>query len=393
MPGPNVSQQREFEVQVSGRALVPRSVYDPIYGWMLARRVKTVFGEIGGTEYRYSAFPRSPAFRDVNGDLYNMTTDGKVILLWTDGVSHGNSDRVLLALVDPVSLDIQVSVMRDGSGALDVSILTGKLELGQAIMMARFHIIQPLDGSPPVGTVQDLSSTTYFIEGADRVISPWSRPKLLANGDWVRMGFQTDTDDSPSVMLRATDSTLQTWEYLSTVAYDASHRYIEGDFVETTAGTLLAWVGETAQDPDDDTRYLWYVTSADSGATWSAPTLYDTDILTGNQPCLDLLTGGQVQGVVSDRSGTSGLNNNGMPIDNTRDKTGIAQFVSLDKSATDFRYRTMLAPFRGTDGGQCAIAEYEPGKVFFAYYGVRRLDELPKIVTGQYETEKLIQGY
>lgn len=392
MPGPTVSQQREFELQVTGRSLIPRSVYDPVFSWMIQRRVKTILGTLSGTAYRYSAFPRSPAFRDVSGTLHNMTTDGKVILLWTDGTSHGNSDRVILALVDPATLEVEASVMRSGSGAIDVSLLTGKLALGQAIMMARFHIVQPGDGSAPVGTVQDLSATTYTIHGSSRAISPWSRPKLLDNGDWVRMGYQTNTADSPSVMLKATDATLSTWNYLSTVAYDAApKRFIEGDFVETSAGNLLAWVGEEVTN--DDTRYLWYVTSTDSGATWSSPTLYDTDVLTGNQPCLDLLVSGEVQGMLTDRSGTSGIDNNGMPIDNTRDKTGVAHFLSLDTSATDFRYRTMLAPFRGTDGGQCTVVEYEAGKIFFAYYGVRKIDELPKIIIGQFETEKLLQGY
>lgn len=384
-----ISEQREFEVQVGGRAIVPRSIYDPIYRSFLDLRKKTIFDSPNATPLGYSSFPRCPAFRDVAGTLIGMTVDGEAIVLWSDGASHGDSDRVLLALVDPVTLAVQSSILREGSGALTPSILNGKLALGQNLLMARFLLQQPSGGGAVTGTVMPIQS--YVVSGAgatSRPISPWSRPKLLASGEWVRMGYQTDTADSPAVLLTSLDNQ-KTWAFKSTVAYNAAKRFRESDVVEVSPGNLLAWVSEL--DPTDATRPIWWRESTDSGATWGALTLYSD--ISGVQPQLDLLVNGMVQGMVADRDGTSGLSRAGMPIDNTRNKTGIAHFISLDGSATDFRYRTMLAQFLGTDGGQAATVEYAPGEMFFMHYGVRRADELSRVVAGRFTLEKLHEGY
>lgn len=390
-----ISEQREFELQFSGRSLMPREIYNGTFRSLIDLRTKTVFDSPDATPLRYSAFPRCPAFRDVTGTLIGMTVDGLAIIMWSDGVAHGDSDRVMLALVNPVTLATEVSVLRVGGGALTPTILTGKLALGQNILMARFLIKQPVDGSAPVGSVLPIQSYVIDGPGDSRPISPWSRPKKFSDGNWYRAGFQTNATDSPAVVLQSTDNQ-ETWDYLSTIAYDGAtpRRFNEADIVETSTGNVLAWIGEV--DPAGLTRPIWYNTSADLCATWGTATLYTAGtygIISGNQPQLDLLVDGKIQGMLADREGTSGLSNIGMPIDNTRNRTGIAHFLSLDGSATDFRYRTMMLPFRGSDGGQPAPVEFDDGEMFFASYGVRRNDELTRVVMSKFTLAKLFEGY
>lgn len=408
--------------------LVPRSLTNAEFHEIMGLKTTTLFSGPDGDTLQYAAFPMTPAY----------LIGGKIIGVYSDGPAHGDSDRqIMFRIDDPANFsrgDIrQVNFRVSGSAVFDTSLLDDLMADGDRHVIKRFLI------SKAAGIIT--VTVLPLVTNDGLTFSPWSRPKQLSDGHWYRAGYQTNTSNSQTVLLKSTDNKA-TWSFVSFMASNEALRFTEADIVETSPGKLVALVREDTTDG----RPLYQTESDDLGLTWSTPVLQTEKLLGGVQPNANTLADGTHLWMFGDRSGPSGSSNVGMPRP-FGDCTGITAALMRTNTILSGTYSgglgtiitgsahniavgnivkprlnapsgwngtfvawkgtsgstlvvkmsdpggsisqageliswgwlTQVATFVGTDGGQPMPLEISPGKIVAPFYGVRRFGEKPRI--------------
>lgn len=322
---------------------------------------------LGHNGYDYAAF--------VNAEP--QLINGKIIFVFSDGPSHGDSDRKVMAKInDPTSSytvdDIEVIDFRAaGSSAFNTSLLDDEMEDGDIFLFGNFLCTQ----TAGVISVVVLPKIT---EAGDEY-AQWSRPVLMSDTNWYRTGYAADPGGalgSKCALFKSTDDRL-TWTFVAVIATDPALRFTEAAIIEqTTPGELLAIVREDSTDG----RPLYPALSTDFGLTWVVGTVYDetaTNEPNGAQPDILRMDDDSIILMTGDRFGSSGMNNAGQAVE-MRDSTGIRAWRSTDDGAT-WSHGRELAAFIGTDGGQPQMVRISTNRVWVGWYGVRDFGGKPDI--------------
>lgn len=290
-------------------------------------------------------------------DLRRVRT--ALVGIWSSGPAHGESDRQQLGVsfdegrnwrttdfyIDPIPPETE--------GTYDFSLLDDVLEVGEKIILKVWTVERTATGYT-AAIVNELS------DGVN-IYAPWSAPVQIGD-TWYRTGYTRFLADVKSALFTSPVSDAITWTFVAVIASAAGKDYGETGLCLCADGDLLAIVRE-----DNVTgRPLHYTRSSSLGGAWGALTAFDQVLINGTQPMLLRMANDEIVLLAGDRSGFTGMSNNGLA-STAEAITGISAWKSTDHGVA-WTSRSMLAPMWSTDGGQPAAVEMADGTVGFLCY-------------------------
>lgn len=358
-----IGVKREFEftgADLNGDAcLFPR--HPPNHVFVQAFGFKTK--QIDAQADRYLAFP------------FFVKLGASIIGLYSDGDSHASSDRQIMARSDDGGLTwSKVDFYVAANGEFNFSLLNGLIGVGQSVVL-KVWSIKNTDG-----VLSAVPNSTVAYGGLTYAL--WSRTATAPGGNLYRTGYAANGADQQTALFESADGGV-TWVGKSVIFQTAGRKYNEADLVNTGGTNWLAIVREDggAGNP------LYSATSADDGATWSAPTLLNTTSINGRQPNLTKLSDGSIILAAGDRFGVSGYLG---PAEQAYgfDTTGVTIWRTTDGGA-NWSFRTRISPIYSTDGGQPHVVETTAGRIFCIFYVRKSIKAKPVIASASLDVANL----
>jgi hypothetical protein len=310
---------------------------------------------------------------------YALKISNSIIILYSEGPEHARSYKQILARTDDFGSTFKSAVFYDGrTKVFDTSLLEDLLPDGGK-MILKSWFVQRSSGRLTVRGPNFASGL-----GFDRVALV-SRPHVLGSSI-----FRTGTKDGRAFMLESKDGG-QTWIVVGIIAeaFAGDGRYFsEADLAINSDGNWLSVIREDASlnRSGRRARLLFASISEDkSGRRWG-PLRQVSDQHFGVQPSLVKLSSGQILLMFGDRTGFSGLDDQGVPIDRP-DITGIAAAL-FDPGGRKVTLPIVLTRFFSTDGGQPSPIEIRPGVIFSPFYARLNRAQRPGIMAITFEVDR-----
>jgi hypothetical protein len=359
-----VGVKREYEFTAndlnSDPCIFPRHPVNHVFVQAFGFATKQIAEQDG----QYLAFP------------YAIKIGASLIGIYSDGDAHASSDKQVMIRSDDGglswdSVDFYVAAV----GSFDFSLLTDLLSPGQTAVFKVWTV------KNTAGVFSATANPAVVYGGLTYAL--WSRAVDGPSGKLYRTGYATNGADTQTALFESSDGGT-TWTGKAVMFSGAGKLYNEADLVNTSGSNWLAFVREDsgASNP------IYSATSADDGATWSAPTLLTVTSINGRQPNLTKLSDGSIILATGDRSGGSGYGGSAGDQVAGFDTTGITVFRSTDNGST-WSFRTRLAPISSTDGGQPMVVETTAGRICCVYYGRKSTKTQPVIASALLDVANL----
>ena len=328
------------------RKFVPRLLSSADY-----RGLRDYYQDVKRTGNNYIAFP------------FSQIINGYLVVLFSEGDSHGNSDRQIMSRkpIGDLAKDTaweEVVFFENTGSVYDFSLLTDIMVDGESFVFKVWTV------SKAAGAVTQITQSTFTVSGeADPELNgdyvTWSVPRLFG-GLWYRTGYKVDGGTYwNAAVFESTD--LKVWAFKGSVAKDsgAGLKFNETDIYQETVGTYVAVTREETGTGNP----VYTATSADL-ITWTAPVLSTTFF--GRQPNTIKSTNGDILVSFGDRDGTSGRTGSGAFVDDNN-VTGISTYKSEDDGVTWLQVQ--IDAISSTDGGQPMALEVSTDVIGMFYYG------------------------
>lgn len=312
---------------------------------------------------RYLAFP------------YVIKYGGSIVGIFSESDSHASGSRQWGIRSDDNGETWQKSIFFDGA-SFYTTLFEDLIPNGSSIVLKVFTITNNsgVFSVTTVPTVVELG-VTYSL---------WSRP-VPGGAGLYRTGYGANGSDVQTALFESSDNGI-TWSFVSLMFSGAGKLYSEADIINTSGSN---WLSICREDSSSTSNHLYKSTSADGGATWTAPVLLNPSDINGRQPNLVSTTDGSIILSTSDRrSGVSGNSPDGNINYASFDTTGITVYRSTDSGST-WGFRTRIAPFYSSDGGQPYTVEISPNRVLTVYYRRSSVDTNPVISSSLYDISPL----
>lgn len=360
-----IGVKREFEFagnDLNGDAcLFPRDPRNHVFAQAFNFKTK----QIAADAAKYLAFP------------YIGYDDGTTIIgIYSDGESHAASDKQVMFRTDDKGETYQFADFYvTATGVYDFSLLTDVIASGDSEVFKVWTV------KNTAGVFAATVNSTVAYGGLTYVL--WSRARPGPGGVLYRTGYAANGSDTQTALFQSADGGL-TWTGVSVMFSGAGLDFNEADIVNTSGTNWFA----VCREDSGANNPLYYATSTDDGATWSAATLFAATAINGRQPNLELLSDGSIILATGDRSGSSGYGGSAGDQVSGFDTTGITIFRSTDSGST-WSFRTRVAPIFSTDGGQPYVAETDAGRIVVVYYSRRSTKTQPIIASSLLDVANL----
>nr|WP_321482863.1 sialidase family protein [uncultured Cohaesibacter sp.] len=319
---------------------------------------------------------------DVAGDYqafpFSILLGGKIVTIYSDGPAHANSEKQVVVVFDPTDNTYEaVDFYVYDTLTYDFSLLDPLMSDGDVITLKSFRIAKAsgVISATIVATV-DNGGITYAL---------WSRV-FEHNGSFYRTGYATaGTSYAKAALFSSVDQ--ETWVYVSEIAGLGVLQFTEADVCIRADGSWISVIRETSGG--SSTGNLYYVTSSDSGATWTSPALFDVDLINGVQPSLITLSNDDVILMAADRTGNSGASAGNQL--SGFDQTGIAVWrlpaAAPNVAVANWTKRRMLMGIFSTDGGQPWPVEIADGEICSFCYARTSVGFNPRVFALKFSGE------
>lgn len=356
-----VSRQFEFtgnDLNNNG-CLFPRDTRNSVFVQFVDFRTK----QIASDPSKYLAFP------------FCVKLGSSIIGLYSDGDAHASSDRQIMIRSDDNGMTWSSTIfVQNGVPGYDTSLLAGLLGVGESVVLKVWGV-KNIAGTLTVSQVSTVANggVTYAL---------WSAAIPAATaGTIYRTGYGTSGGNTQTALLQSTDGG-ETWSFKSLMFSGAGLNFSEASIVRTSGNNLVA----VCREDTGASNPLYYATSSDDGATWSAATLIPTNVINGRQPNLIKTANGRYLLCTGDRSGSSGTSGGGGELYGV-DETGVA--IATSANAITWGLRTMIAGTYSTDGGQPFAVETSNNRVCVTYYHRRSINLQPVIACSTLDVGEL----
>lgn len=310
------------------------------------------YGVIARDEQRYLAFP------------FLVKHGSYLVAVYSNSDSHASGTSQILVVSDDGGKSWQQSLFYDkDTGNFDTALLDAVLAEGEAITLKVFT-------AKKEGGVISVTTASTVDVGAD-TYALWSVPREIG-GALYRTGYKVPLSGGSKVGLFESVDNGQSWAFVSVIAESGTLLFSEADIVEVSTGNWLAVIREDS-GPNDN---LYRAESADAGQTWGSATVMTG--VSGRQPNLIKLAGGNLVLSAGRRSGTSGFTTDGLQLPYSGPTTGVQVHQSADGGAS-WSAGVRLCPMWSTDGGQPMTQEVEPGRLVTLFYVNRKRGGQPVI--------------
>lgn len=308
-------------------------------------RYRHLFGD--GTSY--VAFPAA-----------ELLQNGKLLIWFSFGPGHADSDRVMLALYDRVNDTVQTSVLYyDGTfPAADLTMLQGQFAPNEVVLL-RIGTFSA-DGA---GVVSVSFLSTQVEGGITYAFFSGMKKRPIGGGLYYRMAY-----GSNRAALFSSPNGKAPWTLVSIpFPLTGGKIYTEADMDWLADGRMLMVCREATAG--STVGAVEYSIANGNGSSPSAPILYARDVINGVQPQLRRLSTGAVRLFLADRDGATGLGA-GVPT-NIGNRRGVGTWLlpsGAEPIEANWSVRMMIANMYSSDGAQPWPVVTAGDDIFCPYY-------------------------